>query len=84
MFPELELTSFGDFIVRKEYVQDYEIIDVHTHTFSSVSGMLPALFRRNVCSQIEPEILLRQLGGPTIPPGPDPAVFVHQLRRTRV
>ncbi|MBN1428039.1 MAG: amidohydrolase [Anaerolineae bacterium] len=48
MFPELELTGFGDFAVRKEYVQDYEIIDFHTHTFPSVSGMLPALFRREL------------------------------------
>lgn len=45
MFPQLELTGYGDFIIRKEYVQDYEIIDFHTHTFPSVSGMLPALFR---------------------------------------
>lgn len=45
IFPELELTSFGDFIVRKEYVQDYEIIDFHTHTFPGVAGMLPAPLR---------------------------------------
>lgn len=46
--PELELTSFGDFVVCRECVQGYEIIDFHTHTFSSISGMLPKLFRREL------------------------------------
>jgi uncharacterized protein len=48
MFPELELTSFGDFIIRKACVQGYEIIDFHTHTFPGIAGMLPALLRREL------------------------------------
>lgn len=48
MYPELELTSIGDFVIRKEYLLDYEIIDFHTHTFPGVSGMLPSLFRHEL------------------------------------
>lgn len=31
--PELILTSYGDFVLRKKLVSDYEIIDSHTHIY---------------------------------------------------
>lgn len=43
---ELELTEYGDFILCPEITKKYEIIDFHTHTFSSVSGNLPKWIRR--------------------------------------
>ncbi len=47
-YPELELTDCGDFVIRKELVEGYEIIDFHTHTFSSIAGSLPGLFRKEM------------------------------------
>lgn len=46
--PELELTEFGDFAIRKDCIKDYEIIDFHCHLFSS----LKELFPKFLCKEI--------------------------------
>lgn len=43
--PELELTEFGDFIIKKELIKDYDIIDFHCHLFCSIESMVPRIFR---------------------------------------
>lgn len=45
-FPELELTEFGDFKIKDEFVKDYEIIDIHCHLFSSVKSFIPRILRK--------------------------------------
>lgn len=44
--PELELTEFGDFKIKAEYVENYDIIDFHCHLFNSVESMVPKIFRQ--------------------------------------
>lgn len=38
---ELELASNGDFIMKKEYVEKYEIIDFHCHTYEGLYRLFP-------------------------------------------
>ncbi|GMQ63600.1 amidohydrolase family protein [Vallitalea maricola] len=41
--PELELTEFGDFKIRNDYVKNYEIIDFHCHIFDGLKMMFPPI-----------------------------------------
>lgn len=43
---ELELTSTGDFIIKKNLVEKYEIIDFHCHTFEGLCQLFPFLLRK--------------------------------------
>ncbi|HKL33461.1 MAG TPA: amidohydrolase family protein [Tangfeifania sp.] len=45
-YPELELTPYGDFMVKQEFIEQYEIIDFHTHCLTSVASMVPKPFRK--------------------------------------
>ncbi len=45
---ELELTEFGDFIVQKDYVKDYKIIDFHCHLFAGLKECFPKLLRNEL------------------------------------
>ncbi len=45
-YPELELTSSGDFKVKEEYVRHYEIIDFHCHMFKGMDELFPSISRR--------------------------------------
>lgn len=51
-FFELGLSKYGDFIVKKEFLSNYDIIDFHTHIFESVSGNIPSLFRKKKYNNI--------------------------------
>ena len=42
------ISGYGDFFIKPEFVKEYEIIDFHTHTFSSISGTFPKLFRKKI------------------------------------
>jgi hypothetical protein len=42
---ELELNTSGDFVIRKELIEQYEPIDFHAHCYIGIASMLPALFR---------------------------------------
>lgn len=45
-FPELYLSDFGDFIVKKECIEPYEIIDFHCHLYSGAKSFVPKLMRK--------------------------------------
>lgn len=45
-FPELSLTDFGDFMVKKEFVESYEIIDFHCHLYNGAKSFVPKLMRK--------------------------------------
>lgn len=45
-FPELELTEHGDFKIKNKLVEDYEIIDIHCHLFSSIKSFIPKILRK--------------------------------------
>ncbi|KUO70561.1 MAG: hypothetical protein APF77_22030 [Clostridia bacterium BRH_c25] len=45
-YKELELTEYGDFIIKKELVEKYNPIDFHAHCFVSIASMLPKVFRK--------------------------------------
>lgn len=46
ILPELNITEYGDFVLKDELIGEYEIIDFHTHIFDSVSGNIPWFLRR--------------------------------------
>lgn len=43
---ELELTSNGDFIIKKDLVDNYEIIDFHCHSYESLCQLFPPFLQR--------------------------------------
>lgn len=43
---ELELTSNGDFVIKKDLVEDYEIIDFHCHSYEGLYQLFPPLLQR--------------------------------------
>lgn len=43
---ELALVSNGDFVIKKELVDDYEIIDFHCHSFEGLSQLFPSLLQK--------------------------------------
>jgi len=45
-YPELELTEFGDFKIKEDYVRSYEIIDFHCHLFEGLKEVFPNLLRK--------------------------------------
>ena len=51
---ELELTSNGDFIIKKDLVENYEIIDFHCHSYEG----LCQLFREypKVCVNLQTDV----------------------------
>lgn len=49
-FKELELTCYGDFKVKSELIDKYEIIDFHCHLFDAVKSFVPKVFRRPINS----------------------------------
>ena len=44
--PELALCENGDFKIRPEYIEGYEIIDSHCHIFRSVYHLFPSILQR--------------------------------------
>lgn len=46
IYNELELNSSGDFVIKKELIEQYEPIDFHSHCFVSIASMLPAFFQK--------------------------------------
>ncbi len=48
-FPEFKLTQYGDFVVDPKLIENYEIIDFHTHITEGIAKtMLPPLFRKPI------------------------------------
>ena len=43
---ELELTSNGDFVIKKDLVENYEIIDFHCHSFEGLCQLFPPFYKR--------------------------------------
>ena len=43
---ELELTANGDFIIRKDFVENYQIIDFHCHSFEGLCQLFPPFLQR--------------------------------------
>lgn len=43
---ELELTSNGDFIIKKELAENYEIIDFHCHSYEGLFQMFPPFLQK--------------------------------------
>lgn len=43
---ELELTSNGDFIIKKEYAENYEIIDFHCHSYEGLFQLFPSFLQK--------------------------------------
>lgn len=43
---ELELTSNGDFIIKKDLVENYEIIDFHCHSFEGLYQLFPPFLQK--------------------------------------
>ena len=43
---ELELTPNGDFIIKKDLVEKYEIIDFHCHSFEGLSQLFPPFLQK--------------------------------------
>lgn len=46
--PELELTEFGDFVIRKDCIKDYQIIDFHCHLFSGMKELFPEILSKEI------------------------------------
>nr|WP_297708855.1 amidohydrolase family protein [uncultured Butyrivibrio sp.] len=46
--PELELCDNGDFRIRRELVEGYEIIDTHCHLYRSLSQLFPAFLQKEI------------------------------------
>lgn len=42
---ELELTSNGDFIIKKGLVENYEIIDFHCHSYEGLCRLFPIFYQ---------------------------------------
>ncbi len=45
-YPELELCDNGDFKIKSNLVEKYEIIDVHCHLFNGLSELFPSLLQK--------------------------------------
>lgn len=45
-FNELDITEFGDFRIKKNFISKYEIIDFHCHLYDAVQSFLPKVFRK--------------------------------------
>jgi len=45
---ELMLTDTGDFAVHNELIEQYKIIDFHTHIYESIYAGLPSVIRRKI------------------------------------
>ena len=43
---ELELTSNGDFIIKKELAEHYEIIDFHCHSYEGLCQLFPPFLQK--------------------------------------
>lgn len=43
---ELELTSNGDFIIKKDFVENYEIIDFHCHSYEGLYQLFPPILQK--------------------------------------
>lgn len=43
---ELELTSVGDFIIKKKLVENYEIIDFHCHSYEGLCQLFPHFLQK--------------------------------------
>ncbi len=43
---ELELTSNGDFVIRKDLAENYEIIDFHCHSYESLFRLFPHFLQK--------------------------------------
>lgn len=43
---ELELTSNGDFIIKKDLVENYEIIDFHCHSYEGLCQLFPTFLQK--------------------------------------
>lgn len=43
---ELELASNGDFIIKKEFVEGYEIIDFHCHSYEGLCQLFPPFLQK--------------------------------------
>lgn len=52
--PELELTAYGDFIIKKELVEAYEIVDSHAHIYLG-TRMLTANYETEAADDINME-----------------------------
>lgn len=48
---ELELTSNGDFIIKKEFVENYEIIDFHCHSHEGLCQLFPSFLQKAKTNQ---------------------------------
>lgn len=46
-FPELTLAEFGDFVIKSEYIEGFEIIDFHCHLYQSLKSFMPKIFRKS-------------------------------------
>lgn len=44
--PELVLCENGDFKIKADLVEQYEIIDMHCHIFKGLSKLFPAFLQR--------------------------------------
>lgn len=44
--PELLLCENGDFKIKPEYVEKYEIIDMHCHLFNGLSQLFPVFLQK--------------------------------------
>ncbi|MPW27213.1 amidohydrolase family protein [Alkalibaculum sp. M08DMB] len=44
--PELELMEFGDFVVKRDYIKNYEIIDFHCHLFQGLKDVFPRVLQK--------------------------------------
>lgn len=43
---ELELTPNGDFIIKKDFVENYEIIDFHCHSYEGLCQLFPTFLQK--------------------------------------
>lgn len=43
---ELELTSNGDFVIKKAFAENYEIIDFHCHSYESLFQLFPTFLQK--------------------------------------
>lgn len=46
--PELILCENGDFSIKKELIENYEIIDMHCHLYKGLSQLFPPVLRKEI------------------------------------